>query len=45
MTSELTASFERKLVANLGVRVGDVFRYRKDYYSAVKETINATVPH
>jgi hypothetical protein len=33
MTSELTASFERELVANLGVRVGYVFRHRKDYYS------------
>jgi len=39
MTSELTASFERELVANLGVRVGYVFRHRKDYYSN-----SATIP-
>jgi hypothetical protein len=39
MTSELTASFERELVANLGVRVGYVFRHRKDYYSNA-----ATIP-
>src|SRR6185295_4709045 len=39
MTSEITASFERELLANLGVRVGYVFRHRKDYYSNA-----ATIP-
>jgi hypothetical protein len=33
ITKEFTASFERELIANLGVRLGYVFRHRKDYYS------------
>jgi hypothetical protein len=33
MTTELTTSFERELMTNLGLRVGYVFRHRKDYYS------------
>jgi hypothetical protein len=32
MTTEVTASYERELVANLGVRVGYVFRLRDNYY-------------
>ena len=33
ITTEFTSSVERELVANLGVRLGYVFRHRKDYYS------------
>ena len=33
ITSEVTASFEREIVANLGFHAGYVFRHRKDYYS------------
>jgi hypothetical protein len=34
MTTELTASYERELAANLGFRVGYVFRHRQDFYSS-----------
>ena len=33
MTTEATVSFERELVANVGVRLGYVFRHRKDYFT------------
>ena len=33
ITSEVTVSFERELLANLGFHAGYVFRHRKDYYS------------
>jgi len=33
MTSEVTVSFEREVIANLGFHAGYVFRHRKDYYS------------
>jgi hypothetical protein len=32
-TTELTASFERELFANMGVHFGYVFRHRQDYFS------------
>jgi len=33
MTAELSASFERELMANLGFRAAYVFRHKKDYYA------------
>jgi hypothetical protein len=32
MTTELTTSLERELLANLGLRIGYVFRHRQNYY-------------
>jgi hypothetical protein len=44
MTTEVTTSFERELLANLGMRLGYVFRHRQNYFDNARGGPNELRP-